>query len=84
MNNNIQETFYKTRIAGQLAANTLDEVSKIITPGIRMLGDRVSDQKRVMTPKQAFLNGATSIVIGRSITRGNIKNNIQKLIKSLR
>ena len=34
MNNNIQETFYKTRIAGQLAANTLDEVSKIITPGI--------------------------------------------------
>jgi len=57
---------------------------EIITPGIRMLGDRVSDQKRVMTPKQAFLNGATSIVIGRSITRGNIKNNIQKLIKSLR
>lgn len=57
---------------------------EIITPGIRLLGDRVSDQKRVMTPKQAFLNGATSIVIGRSITRGNIKNNIQKLIKSLR
>jgi|TARA_B100001094_G_C18019431_1_gene714308 orotidine-5'-phosphate decarboxylase len=60
------------------------ENMEIITPGIRMLGDRVSDQKRVMTPKQAFLNGATSIVIGRSITRGNIKNNIQKLIKSLR
>ena len=36
-----------------------------------------------MTPKQAFKNGATSIVIGRSVTRGNIKNNIQKLIKSL-
>ena len=60
------------------------ENMEIITPGIRLLGDRVSDQKRVMTPKQAFLNGATSIVIGRSITRGNIKNNIQKLIKSLR
>ena len=36
-----------------------------------------------MTPKEAFKNGATSIVMGRSITRGNIKKNIQKLIKSL-
>ena len=36
-----------------------------------------------MTPKEAFKNGATSIVMGRSITKGNIKKNIQKLIKSL-
>ena len=57
---------------------------EIITPGIRLHGDSKSDQKRVMTPKQAFLNGATSIVIGRSITKGNIKNNIQKLIKSFK
>jgi orotidine-5'-phosphate decarboxylase len=46
-------------------------------------GDNTSDQKRVMTPKDAFLNGASAIVIGRSITKGNIKKNIQKLIKSL-
>ena len=56
---------------------------EIITPGIRLSGDNKGDQQRVMTPKQAFQNGATSIVIGRSITKGNIKNNIQKLIKSL-
>ena len=56
---------------------------EIITPGIRLKGDSVGDQKRVMTPREAFKNGATAIVIGRSITRGNIKNNIQKLIKSL-
>jgi len=56
---------------------------EIITPGIRLLGDKKGDQKRVMTPKQAFQNGATAIVVGRSITQGNIKNNIQKLIKSL-
>ena len=56
---------------------------EIVTPGIRLSGDRRGDQKRVMTPKQAFKNGATSIVMGRSITKGNIKNNIQKLIKSL-
>ena len=56
---------------------------EIVTPGIRLPGDGKGDQKRVMTPKEAFKNGATSIVLGRSITKGNIKNNIQKLIKSL-
>ena len=56
---------------------------EIITPGIRLLGDNKQDQKRVMDPLKAFSIGATSIVMGRSITKGNIKNNIQKLIKSL-
>jgi orotidine-5'-phosphate decarboxylase len=56
---------------------------EIITPGIRLAGDSKGDQKRIMTPKEAFKNGATSIVMGRSITKGNIKKNIQKLIKSL-
>ena len=56
---------------------------EIITPGIRFSGDNKGDQQRVMTPKQAFKNGATSLVLGRSITNGNIKNNIKKLVKSL-
>ncbi len=56
---------------------------EIITPGIRLLGDKAKDQKRITTPKKAFKNGATSIVVGRSITKGNIKKNIQKLINSL-
>ena len=56
---------------------------EVITPGIRLVGDSKGDQKRVLTPKEAFKNGATSIVMGRSITRGDIKKNIQKLIKSL-
>ena len=56
---------------------------EIVTPGVRLDGDKAQDQKRIITPKKAFSNGATSIVIGRSITQGNIKNNIQKLIKSL-
>ncbi len=55
----------------------------IITPGIRLKGESVGDQKRVVSPRDAFKNGATAIVMGRSITKGNIKNNIQKLIKSL-
>ena len=56
---------------------------EIVTPGIRLLGDNSQDQKRIMSPKEAFDSGATSIVVGRSITKGNIKKNIQKLIKSL-
>ena len=57
---------------------------EIITPGIRLKGNSVQDQKRVMSPKNAFQNGATGIVVGRSITQGNIKKNIQKLIKELK
>ena len=34
MNVDIQESFEKTRIAGAIAASTLDEVAKIIKPGI--------------------------------------------------
>ncbi len=56
---------------------------EIITPGIRLMGDKAKDQKRIMSPKKAFEKGATSIVIGRSITKGNIKKNITRLIKSL-
>ena len=56
---------------------------EIITPGVRFTSDNANDQKRVMSPKNAFLNGATSIVMGRSITNGNLKKNIQKLIEEL-
>ena len=52
---------------------------EIITPGIRINKDK-NDQKRILTPKQAYKNGSDWLVIGRPITRGNIKKNIQKLI----
>jgi len=58
---------------------------EIVTPGIRLPGDSAQDQNknRVVNPKFAFESGATAIVIGRSITQGSIKKNLQKLIKSL-
>tara|TARA_B100001741_G_scaffold133781_1_gene110218 strand:- start:42 stop:722 length:681 start_codon:yes stop_codon:yes gene_type:complete len=56
---------------------------EIITPGIRLKGDSFQDQKRVTSPKDAFNNGATSIVIGRSITQGNISKNLKNLISHL-
>ena len=57
---------------------------EIITPGIRLPGDKKEDQKRVMTPKQSFQIGATALVMGRSIIKGNVKNNIKKLIENLK
>jgi len=56
---------------------------EIITPGIRF-NTKADDQKRVLTPNQAFKNGADWLVIGRSITgQGNIKKNMIKLIDHL-
>ena len=56
---------------------------EIITPGIRFSSDHKGDQKRVMTPKQAFQKGATALVMGRSLVKGNIKSNIKKLLKEI-
>ena len=55
---------------------------ELITPGIRF-SSRINDQKRTLTPKQAYRNGADWLVIGRDITKGNIKKNIQTLIDHL-
>ena len=42
--------------------------SMFITPGVRVEGDELSDQVRVMSPKDAISAGADFVVIGRSIT----------------
>ena len=55
---------------------------EIITPGIRF-DKKTNDQKRVVTPINAFKNGSDWLVIGRPITKGNIKKNIKKLIDHL-
>ena len=55
----------------------------IVTPGIRLPGDNINDQSRIMTPNDAFKNEVSGIVMGRSLIKGNIKNNIQRLIDHL-
>ena len=55
---------------------------EIITPGIRF-NSKSNDQKRIVTPKQAYKNGSDWLVMGRPITQGNIKKNIQNLIDHL-
>ncbi len=56
---------------------------EIITPGIRF-NSNSNDQQRVMSPKNAFQNGSEWLVMGRPITQGNIKLNIEKLINHLK
>ena len=56
---------------------------EIITPGIRF-DNKTDDQKRVVTPKQAYKSGSDWLVIGRPITKGNIRKNMQKLVDHLR
>ena len=55
----------------------------IVTPGIRLPGDHSNDQVRIMSPKEAFENKVTGVVMGRSLTKGNIKHNVKKLIDHL-
>jgi orotidine-5'-phosphate decarboxylase len=55
--------------------------SEIITPGIRF-DNNSNDQKRIMSPRQALLK-SDWIVMGRALTKGNIKNNIKRLINHL-
>jgi|TARA_B100000929_G_scaffold291054_1_gene287582 orotidine-5'-phosphate decarboxylase len=56
---------------------------EIITPGIRF-NSKTNDQKRVMSATNAFKTGSDWLVIGRPITKGNIKKNLQKLIDHLK
>ena len=55
---------------------------EIITPGIRF-NSKTNDQKRILTPKQAYKNGSDWLVLGRPITKGNIKRNVNLLIDHL-
>ena len=47
---------------------------QLITPGIRMKADKKYDQTRVMTPYESIYNGASRIVVGRSITNAEDPN----------
>ena len=56
----------------------------IFTPGIRMNEDNKNDQKRVCTPKESIKNGANKIIMGRSLIKGNIQENIDKVSNSIK
>ena len=72
-------------VCSPVEVNIVKKVFKkeIITPGIRF-NSKSDDQKRILTPKQAYKNGSDWLVIGRPITKGNIKKNLQSLIDHLK
>ena len=56
---------------------------KCFTPGIRQDKNK-NDQKRTMNAKQALEAGSDCLIIGRPITKGNPKKNIQEILSSLK
>ena len=72
-------------VCSPIEVNLVKKIFKkeIITPGIRF-NSNVDDQKRTLSPKEAYKNGSDWLVIGRPITKGNIKNNLQNLINHLK
>jgi orotidine-5'-phosphate decarboxylase len=53
----------------KMLRETLGPDFALVTPGIRPAGSNADDQKRIVTPKQAMLDGSTHLVIGRPITQ---------------
>ena len=56
----------------------------IFTPGIRMAEDDKNDQQRVCTPLESIKNGTNKIIMGRSLIKGNIEENISKVSNSIK
>ena len=55
----------------------------IFTPGIRMHSDNRDDQQRVCTPVESIKNGSDKIIMGRSLIKGNIEENVDKVSNSI-
>ena len=56
----------------------------IFTPGIRIKNDNKNDQQRVCTPVESIKNGSDKIIMGRSLIKGNILENIDLISASLK
>ena len=56
----------------------------IFTPGIRINKTNKDDQQRVCTPKESIENGSDKIIMGRSVMKGNIEENLNQVAKSIK
>ena len=56
----------------------------IFTPGIRMNKDNKDDQQRVCTPLESIKNGSDKIIMGRSLIKGNIEENLNQVAESIK
>ena len=96
-NNVIQQVEYLAKIAKEIevgvvcSGNESKIVRKIIgsslsifSPGIRMPDENANDQRRVCTPLESIKNGSDKIIMGRSLMKGNIEENLNKVSNSLK
>ena len=56
----------------------------IFTPGIRINKDNTDDQQRVCTPMESIKNGSDKIIMGRSLMKGNIEENLNQVAASIK
>ena len=57
---------------------------QIFTPGVRMPNDNSDDQQRVCTPLESIKNGSDKIIMGRSLIKGNIEENLNQVAESIK
>ena len=57
---------------------------EIFSPGIRMPNDNSEDQQRVCTPLESIKNGSDKIIMGRSLIKGNIEENLNQVAASIK
>ena len=57
---------------------------QIFTPGVRMPNDNSDDQQRVCTPLESIKNGSDKIIMGRSLIKGNIEENLNQVVESIK
>jgi len=82
-----KETGVGVVCSGQEAKNVRKIIGTdllIFTPGIRMNKDNKNDQQRVCTPKESIGNGSDKIIMGRSLMIGNIEENLNQVIASIK
>ena len=57
---------------------------QIFTPGVRMPNDNSDDQQRICTPLESIKNGSDKIIMGRSLIKGNIEENLNQVAESIK
>lgn len=68
----------------KMLRETIGKDFALVTPGIRPEGSNADDQKRIVTPKQAMLDGSTHLVIGRPITQSkNMRQTLKDILATL-
>jgi orotidine-5'-phosphate decarboxylase len=68
----------------KMLRETIGKDFALVTPGIRPEGSNANDQKRIVTPKQAMLDGSTHLVIGRPITQSkNMRQTLKDILDTL-